>query len=213
MHKSGIQTPYRAFIRVSSPLTVWWWLGDFVRALFSSFPLNFLSAQGERCVVTSPSRMMLYLHAACPAPSHAACHMALLVRLWPCGGYRQSTNLKQEFSEEGCSEWLCSLQPKSLLTWRYHHITYFLALFIKTSPTERYRDVSRKVRNILREATEKHLQWGKHHKVGWNVQSQEETDEKQVENSGDSPPNFGKGREMEERDTGEERLWRKKILK
>lgn len=63
MHKGRIQAPSRAFIRVSSPLTVWWWLGDFDRALFSSFPCNSPSVQGVRCVATSPSRMMLSLHA------------------------------------------------------------------------------------------------------------------------------------------------------
>lgn len=28
-----MQTPYRTFIMLSGPLTVWWWLGDFASAL------------------------------------------------------------------------------------------------------------------------------------------------------------------------------------
>jgi len=54
----------------------------------------------------------------------------------------------------------CDLKIRSQKT------IYFLSLFIKTQAKERPGDVSRKLRNILREATEKGLQQGRHHKVG-----------------------------------------------
>lgn len=107
----------------------------------------------------------------------------------------------------------CSQKPSDLKISSHNLLSFFLCQNLTYRKTQR---CLKKGEKYLSEATEQHLQWGKHHEVRWNVQSQEETDEKQMENSGDSPSfrrNFGRNREVEGRDNGEERLWRKEILK
>lgn len=107
----------------------------------------------------------------------------------------------------------CSQKPSDLKISSHNLLSFFLCQNLTYRKTER---CLKKGEKYLSEATEQHLQWGKHHEVRWNVQSQEETDEKQMENSGVSPSfgrNFGRNREVEGRANGEERLWRKEILK
>lgn len=137
----------------------------------------------------------------CPYPPLSYAGWVHCVRCCSWGsGLTQDTGkawfLNKSFQGRGVQNDWAQLAPElcGLKIWSCK-TTYFLALFIKTQ-AKTWRCL-KKAGNILREATERGLQQGKHHKVGWNAQSWEGADGKQVRD-------FHRGREME----GKGRSWR-----